>query len=129
MSTLPESLTGARYINLETFRKDGSGVKTPVWFAEVDDKLIVSTEAASFKVKRLKNNPKLRLAACNGSGRKILGPWLDGSARFLEGEAARRGVEALNRKYTWQRTAFHWFAKLTGRIRELVVIEITLATS
>ena len=127
MSAPPESLANARYLSLETFRKDGTGVKTPVWFAALDGKLIVATEASTYKVKRLRNDPKVRVAACNGSGSRILGPWLDGSARLLDGDEARRGDEALSRKYTWQRKAFHWFAKVMGRIREPVVIEITLA--
>ena len=29
------------YISLETFRRDGSAVPTPVWHAEMDDKLYV----------------------------------------------------------------------------------------
>ena len=50
-------LDGETYISLETFRKDGSGVKTPVWAAALDGKLVVMTDGTSHKVKRLRSNP------------------------------------------------------------------------
>ena len=36
MSLHPTSLGYERYINLETFKRDGQGVKTPVWCAACD---------------------------------------------------------------------------------------------
>ena len=45
-----------RFISLETFKKNGDGVKTPVWSAPLDGKLVVFTAGGSYKVKRLRNN-------------------------------------------------------------------------
>lgn len=119
-----------QYVNLETFKKDGSGVKTPVWAAPLEGKLVVGTDATTFKVKRVRNNPKVRVAACNGSGSKILGPWYEGTARLVTdpGEMARADA-ALMRKYGWQRRLFYFFSRLFGRIKEPAIIEITVGNT
>lgn len=126
---MPTPLDNEQYVNLETFKKDGSGVKTPVWAAPLDGKLVVGTDASTYKVKRVRNNPKVRVAACNANGQKILGPWHEGSARVLDASEAARANAALNAKYGWQRRTFEFFAKLFGRIKEPVYIEITVSPS
>src|SRR5690606_13387398 len=69
--TPSEALRPERYINLETFRKDGSGVKTPVWFVNVGDKLGVFSNGKAYKVKRLARDPRVRVAACDVRGKLI----------------------------------------------------------
>src|SRR5437868_15193587 len=96
-------LDSARYINLETFKKNGDGVKTPVWSAPLDGKLVVFTAGESFKVKRLGRNPKIRVAACDARGNvraDTVGH--DGTGRILGGAAAeRRALGALGGNYGW----------------------------
>ena len=68
---------GQKYLNLETFKRSGQGVKTPVWFAadpsaKLDSnnaKLYVYTIGASGKVKRIRNNPRVNVAPCSASGK------------------------------------------------------------
>jgi len=48
--------TSQQYLNLETFRKNGAAVKTPVWFVQDGDAIFVRTLANSGKVKRIRNN-------------------------------------------------------------------------
>lgn len=96
------SLQGEKYINLTTFRKNGQGVATPVWFAEADGKLFVYTGADSGKVKRVRNNGDVGLAACDTRG-KLHGPSLQGTARLIDGDAARAAERVLNRKYPLKR--------------------------
>ena len=67
------NLGDARYINLESFKKDGNGVKTPVWCAPLDGHIVVFTEGEAYKVKRVRRNPKVRVAECDVRG-KVLGP-------------------------------------------------------
>ena len=74
-------LDAERYINLETFRKDGTGVKTPVWAAALDGRLVVFTDGTSYKVKRLRANPAIKAAACDVRG-NVRGAWHDGTARI-----------------------------------------------
>ena len=77
MTAALSALERATYISLETFKKDGNGVKTPVWFARNGDALYVFTDGTSFKVKRISRNSKGRVAECNSTGRNILSPWFD----------------------------------------------------
>ncbi len=52
------------YISLETFKRNGTGVKTPVWCAPLDDEIVIFTEAEAFKVKRLRRNDHVCVAPC-----------------------------------------------------------------
>jgi PPOX class probable F420-dependent enzyme len=120
------ALDRARYVSLETFKKDGSGVKTAVWVATLGDKLLVGTDESTYKVKRVRNTPRVRVAVCNASGKEILGPWHEGTARVLTGADTGPGDAALDAKYGWQRRGLRFFSRLFGRMRNMVVIEITL---
>src|SRR6478672_5297751 len=87
-----------RYINLETFKKDGNGVKTPVWAAPLDGKLVVFSEAKAYKIKRLRRDPRFRAAGCDMRG-KVHGEWHAGSGRIVEDQAQiARILDALGRK-------------------------------
>jgi PPOX class probable F420-dependent enzyme len=120
-------LDSERYISLETFRKDGTGVRTPVWVAPLDGKLVVFTNGESFKVKRLRNNPKARVAGCDMRGQVIKTAWHDGQARIVEDPAwIERAHRALIDKYGWQVRMLDFFARLGGRIRQRAYLEITI---
>lgn len=73
------TLRSETYINLQTFRKNGQGVPTPVWFVEENGVLYVRTLARSGKVKRVRNNPHVRVAACDARG-NLKGAWLEARA-------------------------------------------------
>ena len=57
-----------KYLSLETFKKNGQGVKTPVWFVLHENALYAYTEADSWKVKRIRSNPRVRVAVCGMRG-------------------------------------------------------------
>jgi len=57
-----------KYLNLETLRKSGVGVRTPVWFVQDGNVLFVRTIADSGKVKRIRNNPQVNIAPCKVDG-------------------------------------------------------------
>jgi hypothetical protein len=121
-------LDAARYINLETFKKNGQGIKTPVWCAPLDGRLVVFTESKAFKVKRVRNNPVVRVAQCDVRG-KLLGPWYEGKARIVdEGPAyADRAYAALRRKYGVQMRVLDFFSALAGKKDKRALIEIALS--
>jgi PPOX class probable F420-dependent enzyme len=120
------SLDNEKYINLETFKKDGNGVKTPVWAAPLDGKLVIFTAGDSFKVKRIRRNSKCRAAACDMRG-KVRGEWHDGTARVLEDTAAQeRAHAALRKKYGWQMAVGDFFATISGRKSKRAFLEVTL---
>jgi PPOX class probable F420-dependent enzyme len=64
--------TGAfpgKYLSVTTFRRDGTGVATPVWFVPEDGRLLVETGADSYKVRRIRRDPAVTIAACTATGR------------------------------------------------------------
>lgn len=118
------SLEKESYINVETFKRDGTGVKTPVWFAHGDGELVFFTDGRSWKVKRLRNDDRVRVAACDVRG-KVHGPWHDGHGARLEGEEARRAHALLTKKYFLMRVG-NVAARVVGRTKHRAYYRITL---
>lgn len=119
-------LDGERYISLETFKKDGSGVRTPVWAAPLDGKIVVFSEGSAYKVKRLRRDPRFRAAGCDVRG-KVRGTWYAGRGRVVEDPAqVARMLEALGKKYGWQMAVGNLLARLTGRYQRRAYLELTV---
>ena len=112
---------GQNYISLETFKKNGQGVKTPVWFVLHNDAFYVYTEADSWKVKRIRNNPRVRVAVCSIRGR-IKGPWLDATASVIEGEERLAADKLLDRKY-FLKKIFNFLTRINRHTRAMIKIE------
>jgi len=121
-----ETIGRHRYISLATFRRSGEVVKTPVWCARHGGRFYVFTAAGSGKVKRLRNDPRIRVAPCGARGR-VRGAWIDGQARRVEDPAIERAAyAALLAKYGWQMRVLDFFSKLTGRIEARAILELDL---
>jgi uncharacterized protein len=126
MSTM-QTINDARYVSLESFKRNGDGVKTPVWVAEVDGNTVFLTDGESYKVKRIRRNANVRVAPCNGSGSKILGPWQDGTARIVEDAGHGERIQAaLSKKYGWQFQAFRLGSFVSRRAKRRMFLEVTL---
>ena len=104
------ALAGHKYISLATYRKNGQPVYTPVWFAERDGKLYVMTRDDSWKYKRIRNNPRVRVAPSTMRGR-ITGPEIEARARILPREDFPSARGLLERKYWLMRVPFLWNKK------------------
>lgn len=63
-----QDLSDVTFVSIESFRKNGTGVKTPVWITHEDGKLYCWTGADSWKVKRIRNNPEVKLAESDAQG-------------------------------------------------------------
>jgi len=100
-----------KYLNLETYRRNGSGVKTPVWFVEDEGVLYVRTLANSGKVKRIRRNSRVRIAPCTVRG-ELLGAWVEARAELVEGAQEKRVQQLLKRKYGIQKIMFDWLGRL-----------------
>ncbi len=85
------------FLSLETFRKNGIGVKSPVWFAEEDNILYMWTVGESAKIKRIRNNPQVKIAPCKRFG-EVTGEWVEARAAMDDSTAAVQHVEKLLRK-------------------------------
>ena len=109
-----ERLASGKYLSLTTFKKDGSAVATPVWVARDGNELVVITEAASGKAKRLKNNPQVELAPCDVRGKKT-GPGVTGIAQLTDSTQTELIATQIKRKYGLAYTAIGWLEKLRRR--------------
>jgi hypothetical protein len=85
-------------MNVETFRKSGAGVRTPVWFVEYNGELCFTTEATSGKVKRIRRDPAVKVAPCRANG-DLLGDWQPATGRFMETDEAAEVKIIYARKY------------------------------
>jgi PPOX class probable F420-dependent enzyme len=116
------------YLSLETFRKNGTGVPTPVWFAADPEKQLNSADASLFvytvdntgKVKRVRNNSRVRVAPCDRGG-KLLGEWIEARAEIVTGATAARGLKLLSAKYFLKRL-FDVFAVFRKTQRAVILI-------
>ncbi len=81
---MSDPLAQARYVSIETVRKNGTKATTPVWIAELGDKLVFTTNADTWKVRRIGNDPSVRLASCDARGNNA-GEYHPGTARIDEG--------------------------------------------
>ena len=112
------------YLNLETFRKTGVGVKTPVWFVQEDETLFVRTIANSGKVKRIRNNGHVNIAPCKVDGTPI-GSWVPAIAREIRDPDTDRKVDRLlGKKYGLMKTFFSLSSSL--KKQEGTILEIKL---
>jgi len=104
-----------QYLNLETFRKNGNWVKTPVWFVEDGGTLFVRTDATSGKVKRIRNYQQVHIAPCKMDG-ALLGDWIEASARQVSDPEIDRKVDRLlGKKYGLMKSLFSLASSIQGR--------------
>ena len=113
-----------KYLNLETFRRDGRGVKTPVWFVSRENgAFYVYTEAGSWKVKRIRRNPQVRVAPCDMRG-NVTGTWQAAMAQIISGEEEQAANRLLDQKY-FLKKIFNWLTKLNRHKRTMLKIELS----
>jgi PPOX class probable F420-dependent enzyme len=124
-----EAFATQKYLSLETFKKTGDGVKTPIWFvadpasnlAAGDARLYAYTMGVSGKIKRMRNNSRVRIAPCDIRG-NVTGEWIDARAEIITGTEAQYADRLLNKKYFPFKQILNFFAKLGGRGRNAFVI-------
>lgn len=87
-----------RTILLQTRRRDGRWVATPVSVAVRADRAYIRTYAKAGKTKRLRNFPDVRFSPSTFRGRPT-GPAVQARARLLAGDEARMASRLLSRKY------------------------------
>jgi uncharacterized protein len=129
MSVAPgfEAFEGKKYLNLETYRKSGAGVRTPVWFATAPvqaggPKLYVYATADSGKAKRLRRTGVSKIAPCDARG-NLTGGWIAARAEIVGGKEFALGMSLLNRKYwPWKQILDLSSQLLPGHQRVMIVI-------
>lgn len=99
------ALQGQHYMNLITFRKNGQPVVTPVWFAQEGERLYVTTDRNTGKIKRIRNNHHVQVGPSDGRG-KSKGPVINAVARILPPEEAQHAKVLIDKKYGLVKRAF-----------------------
>jgi PPOX class probable F420-dependent enzyme len=111
------------YLNLETYRKTGNPVTTPMWFAEYNGALYIYSLANAGKVKRICNNPNVRVVPSDRRG-KPKGEWVEAKVHILDERGAELGHKLLNKKYRWMKRIGDIFSKLRKRYKVVIAIEV-----
>lgn len=88
----------AKYVLLTTFTKDGTPKPTPIWAALDGDRLLIWTQRESWKVKRIRNTPRVTVATCDRSGKNV-GPAMDVVAEVLDDAGTARTRDVVIEKY------------------------------
>jgi PPOX class probable F420-dependent enzyme len=95
-------LSRTRYALLRTYRRDGTAVDTPIWFAVRANSVIFRTKVGP-KTKRLAARPDVELTACDHRGHVHGGATtFAGRATVLSGSEAADANRLLHRRYGWQ---------------------------
>ena len=124
-------LAKAQYILLTTFTKDGRPKSTPIWAAldtERGDRLLVITEGKSWKVKRIRNTPRVTMATCNMRGRPTSED-VEGTAAVLDKSQTGAVYDAIGKRYGILGAVFNFVSKLRGGMQNNVGLELKVAGS
>jgi uncharacterized protein len=113
------SVAQARCISVTTFKRDGTPVATAVWFNIIDGRILFTTEAGAWKVRRIRNNPNVRFAVCTQRG-KVTGPVFTGTARVLPKDELGPVMVAKKKRYFLARLV----TALPGK-KDQVAVEIS----
>jgi len=118
-------LATSTYIALETYRKNGQGVITPVWVTAEDDKLFVWTRGSTGKVKRIRSNAKVKLCESDGRG-KPHSDWAEARARLLtQPEELEKQQKRMASKYGFQYRVLSFMGRLSRNKDSNIVIELS----
>ena len=116
----------AEYILLTTFTKDGRPKPTALWAMLEGERLIAITQESSWKVKRIRNTPRVTIAECDRRGNPKSHA-IEAVAAVLDKSANAATYDALGKKYGLLGKTFNVFSKLRGGMKNNVTIEIKAA--
>jgi PPOX class probable F420-dependent enzyme len=123
MAVTFSDVAGSEYILLTTFTKDGRPKPTAIWAVEHGDRLIAITQEQSWKVKRIRNTPRVTIAECDRGG-KPKGEAVEATAAVLDKSANGATYDAIAKRYGLVGKTFNLFSKLRGGMTKNVTIEL-----
>ena len=124
MGDMLEQFSEQKYINLETYKRDNTPIKTPVWFVIDNGLVYIITRESTGKVKRLKNNQNVRIVPCSFKG-EIKSEWVNGKAQKIMGSEADKVIKIRKKKYGF---AVRLSGLFTSQKGNLVVYSIELTS-
>ena len=110
-----EQFIDQKYISLETYRKDDTPVKTPVWFIINNNQIHITTKETTGKVKRLRNNHNARIAICSMKG-DVKSDWVDvGVEKIADEGDVEKIVKLRKKKYGFSAKLISMFTSQKGK--------------
>ena len=116
----------ADYVLLTTFTKDGRPKPTAVWAVPDGDRLLVITEANAWKVKRIRNTPRVTVAICDRRGNPKSEP-VEAQAAVLDPDRNGDIYDGIGKRYGLLGKAFNFFSKLRGGMQRNIGLELRAA--
>jgi len=117
-----DDLRGHKYCVLVSYRKNGQPMPSPLWFGVADGKVYFQTSPDGYKVKRINNNPEVRVGPCDSRGKPKGAPFA-GKARVLPESESKTAERAIRSNYGLGRRIYTAFS---GRVPN-VYVEVTPA--
>jgi PPOX class probable F420-dependent enzyme len=105
-----------KYLSVTSFKRDGTPIATPVWFLVDGQRILIYTDPESFKAKRIRRNPSVRIAPCNATG-KLRGEPAPATAEFLPDDQTEHVMRLIHHKYRVDRVLKLPFYNLVQRLR------------
>ena len=125
-ATTFSEVTKAKYVLLTTFTRDGRPKPTPIWIAADGDRALVITEKNAWKVKRIRNTPRVTLAVCDVRG-NVKGEAIEAVASGMDDSQTESVYQAINKRYGIVGQIFNFFSKLRGGAKRTVGLELRAA--
>ena len=128
MAATFNEVSKAEYVLLTTFTKDGKPKPTAIWVAPIGDRVVAITQGTSWKVKRIRNTPRVTIAECDRGGTPK-GEAVEATATVLDKSANAATYDAIGKRYGLIGKVFNLFSKLRGGMDKNVTIELKATTS
>ena len=112
-----------KYINLETYRRNGQAVRTTVWFVMDAGTIYIRTDMNSGKIKRIKNNPNIRITPSGARG-QLKGKWIEGKIKMAGSLELEHANQLLEQKYGIQGKIIRVFNKIRNIRPTVLSIQI-----
>ncbi|AKK27738.1 PPOX class F420-dependent oxidoreductase [Mycobacterium sp. EPa45] len=119
-------VVNAKYISLTTFTKDGRPKPTAVWVVPDGDAALVISEKNAWKVKRIRNTPRVTVAICDVRG-NVKSEAVEAVAAVLPESQTERVYQAIGKRYGIVGHVFNFFSKLRGGVKRTIGLELRAA--
>ena len=112
-----QALFPGRYLSVTTFKRDGSGVATPVWFVSDGTRLFALTDLHSGKIRRIHRNPRVLVASCRMDGKLRKEPVAARAEVLTANTELERIQKLLSARYKISYRVVMFFYRLGRRLR------------
>ena len=112
-----DALFPGRYLSITSFKRDGTGVATPVWFVSDGTRLFALTHLNSAKIRRLRHTPRVLVAPCWVNGKLRREPMAAHAEVLTEDSDLERIQKLLLERYKISYRVVMLFYRLGRRLR------------